>query len=336
MNNELKYLFNVESICSMIRLLPKTIGMDTNIVFERDGKQYSIVKTNKCIALSCSDNRRLVINVSDGKMKNNYGYKDYIMVTCNYNISETANINFYKLLENCKFEDLEELEAYRLSKSDGVKFVSSFNCRANQFTHFRYDGIDDLTVNGNVVEYKDYIISLKDNKITSKKKIIPTKEELENFNIEDLKLRIVDSVTKDLNVEPYIKEHLLANIDEEKIIKDNEELKNLYDKLPSIKDAVNFRKVLLFGNIYKYVFNNEEMAMFDDVLINEISKKLPKTDEDMIAEEVEEAIRNIYQGTKDFVNDARDMVTETFDDVKIAVNDTLDDVKELIKKKLGL
>ena len=36
------------------------------------------------------------------------------------------------------------------------------------------------------------------------------------------------------------------------------------------------------------------------------------------------------------LNDARDMVTETFDDVKIAVNDTLDDVKELIKKKLGL
>ena len=321
---DLNNLFDVESICSMIRLLPKSVGIREDFSFNYNNKRYNVHKEDDRLTLTCSDGRCLTIGVSKGKYKNEFGVKRHTDVACFYHISNNSSLRLFKILEDSSFDDLEELESYRLSKND-LSYVVIANNTAFSYKDFKEDAIDDFIGKGNVVKYKNYYLYLESDFITIDDKLAPTKEEVLNFNMETTKRKIVNSLYDIKELEPYVVEYLLEKIDDKEMIKLNEELRKLYDRLPSVKEANKFRELLFSGNIKNYIFTNEEMAMFNDVLINEISKRLPKTDEDILQDNVEEIIRTVYEGAKDFVDDAKDVVV-----------DVADEAKKFIKKTFGL
>ena len=306
--------FDFYSICNMINLLPRTVGMDNEIDFYRDKKKYTITKTDNKIVLSCSDGRELtIIAKNGGKMRNQNGESNYVNISCNYRISDNSTLSMFKSLPDCVIEDIEGLEPYKLSKDNSIRFVvSTEKGQGHSFKLFSGDYIDDICTMNGEIKYKNFIISSDFTKISSKEGFVPSKETLENFDIEKAKKELFISLNTKYETNSYMTEYLLSKFNEEEFLNYNKELLLLYEMLPSIKEAIKFRSEIRSNKIGKYVFSEEEMAMFDDVLMNSYEGKLPKTDEEIIGESIGEIVGTLYNGAVESIEEVKKFVKKTF------------------------
>ena len=298
---ELINLFDLDSICSMVKLLPQTIGHDLNSSFYRGDKRYTINKNDNSIVLSCSDGREFKIKVNTIPVKNELGCTNYIDIDCFYKISDNASLRYIKGLENTTFDDLKDLESYRLSRKAFTNFLVANDNYVDSFSSFTDNKIDEYTISTDYIKYRGYLISRDcSNIISLNEKRVPSKESLDNYDINEEK-RIFYSIVNNSNLNPHTKEVLKNNFNEEELLSYKKDILKVYNKLPSIKKAIEFKECLFGNEIRKYLFTNDEMAMFDDVLINTYEGKLEKSEEEIIADGIKVFVKTIYDGADEII-----------------------------------
>lgn len=298
---ELINLFDLDSICSMVKLLSQTVGHNLNISFNHSEKRYTINKNDYSIVLSCSDGREFKTKVGTIPVRNELGCTKYIDIDCFYKISDNASLRYIKGLENTTFDDLKDLEPYRLSRKAFTNFLVANDNYVDSFCSFTDNKIDEYTINVDNIKYRDYLISKDCSSIISLNgKTIPTKESLDNYDIVEEK-RIFYSIINNSNLNPHTKEMLKNNFNEDELLSYKKDILKVYNKLPSIKKAIEFKDCLFSNEIKKYIFTKDEMAMFDDVLINTYEGKLEKREEDLIADGIKILVKTIYDSADDII-----------------------------------
>ena len=289
-NKDYVEILNLKEMTKLINFLGENTDIKefdvSNITFNSDN--YELIKKGNSITIKCSNGKKLAVEIDSNNVNYINNEKKYYYY---YNINNTTskgdsvviNKTFvkdyddsYKLFQERRF-DYHDLvhgcEFGYATKEDKNYHSIIWNEEENRF-NFKY-GLDHLK-DGYIYStgIDKYLISKDLNKIiTFNDQLLPDKEELYNFNLEEEK-RKIQNILKDNHLNEITKGMIieLLNKLKEKEIYVNQ-LKNAYEEtiIPKSKEIIKQEEILNDEVVYS-LFNKEEL-LFIIKVIKEINKE---------------------------------------------------------------
>ena len=283
---DLKELFGIEEIIKIIKLCGNYPEIAREIKYTLNDKEYTICKENTgSIILFCSDGRNLYISHDTVPNK---GIHEWICgrysdingdraVSIQFD-NPSWNIDLDKPIE----EISDDLDFYCDIQPDFLPTERFFPNKGND-NHIdteNYTKTYDYSSEENVIEFTDkgikiddYLLSSDGERIiTYKDKQVPSKEELENFDLLKEKERIA-SILDSKDVNELVKSVILNSFEKDGPVDTKIKLLSKFynNKIERYKRFISFRKSLLDGSVKKSVYTKEELNFFYGVLYNVIT-----------------------------------------------------------------
>lgn len=275
----LRELFDTERIGKLISVIPTTIGTDAQKTFEYNGKNYTIKKNDRYISLLCDDGRKLKIYGHTSKdliPECGESASEITYLTTSYRINNSRVI-WAKAFENKDLIDFINPEAYKsYGTSQYCHFETCVTGPIVPFNHFTANSIDGIYIDDDGIKNGEYLISKDCENIISKDGVkLPPKEVFTNFSYKSAQketLKILKTIN-DTKLNTHIKNEIIERFSIYGLINDYNKVKELYNKLPSLKEAMKFQKTLYDDSIKNYIYNSDELDLF----INELNLLLGDT-----------------------------------------------------------
>jgi len=259
-------IFDFEAIMQLIKLSVMYDEEKREFSFNFNGKEYSIEKDFN-LTLSCDDGRALSIDYSDPTDDTLDRY-DYI--NCTYRgghlakeyecRSITRDINFTNPVEDIRkgFEFSVTIEG------DGNWFTFTPNNENENIIDLDRSNTKKLYFVDEGIRGGDYHFSSDGKRIISYKgEIVPSKEELDNYDYDKTKEKITEALSKCV-LDEYTKNAFLKSFDKGGFIRNQINILNtVYEnQIPLLAGYVNAKKAAYDGRIKEDIFSKDELQFF--------------------------------------------------------------------------
>ena len=275
-NMKLLSLFDLNSLCSIVNILPKSKGVNKSVSFDILKNMYTITINDGSYIIKCNDGRELAIN----------GWIDTITTGDEYGLDEDAcgciSI-IYKMFDNSKvvlnkrwigpkwynynsFENvtLEDFAkaSFTREATPGVNFYTKLEENGDSYLIARYPDnysyTGEITKNGIILDRCVMSPDL-DKIITFDNEIAPSEEEVRSFDGEKEEKRIIDLINNS-DLSSKTKEFLIEDVDISNVKDYYKDLLFYYDNvLPLTRKANVIGNKLKNGEAHKWLFTKDEL-----------------------------------------------------------------------------
>jgi hypothetical protein len=275
-NNKLLELYDLNSFCKIVNLLPNSTNVNDTLSFDMNNKSYKVTIKDGSFIIKCNDGRELTVN----------GWLETITIgdECDLDQYACGRIQIiYKMSDDSKIVLSNQMigpkwykyESFAIVNQDDITKNVIFgrkNPSVSFFTKIKRDGeyfliarypdcysyTGEITKNGIILD-RCVMSPDMDRIITFDDKVAPSEKEIRNFDGEKEERRI-NNLINNSDLSSKTKETLIEDIDISNVKAYYENLLFYYDNvLPLAKKTYMVGNKLKDGEAHKWLFTEEEL-----------------------------------------------------------------------------